>query len=200
MLRKHIRGAAGVICLLTLPLGVAAAPSAGDPEQGKAAAAVCASCHQVDGSGQNNPNGESWPRLAGLDAGYIARQLQAYKDGTRQNPSMQAFAQMLDDQQIADVSAWFASLPATAGQPAEAQSHSEELLKRGEQLATEGDWSKYIVSCSSCHGRITWCRTVFRDRRPALRLHPRSAARLAAGVPQERPAAPDGHHRRAHEQ
>lgn len=152
MLRKHIRGAAGTICLLTLPLGVAAAPSAGDPEQGKAAAAVCASCHQVDGSGQNNPNGESWPRLAGLDAGYIARQLQAYKAGTRQNPSMQAFAQMLDDQQIADVSAWFASLPATAGQSAAAQGHSEELLKRGEQLATEGDWSKYIVPCSSCHG------------------------------------------------
>src|SRR5690606_15005912 len=43
-------------------------------------------------------------------------------------------------------------LPATAGQSAAAQGHSEELLKRGEQLATEGDWSKYIVPCSSCHG------------------------------------------------
>src|SRR5690606_14887387 len=119
---------------------------------GRAAAAVYASSHQVDGSGQNNPNGECWPRLPGQDAGYIARQLQAYKADTRQHPSMQAFAQMLDDQQIADVSAWVASLPATAGQSAAAQGHSEELLKRGEQLATEGDWSKYIVPCSSCHG------------------------------------------------
>src|SRR5690606_28013231 len=80
----------------------------------------------------------------------------------RQNPSMQAFAQMLDDQQIADVSAWFASLPATAGQSAAAQGHSEELLKRGEQLATEGDWSKYIVPCSSCQVQDNRCSgTVF---------------------------------------
>lgn len=152
MLRKRIQGAVCAFCLLTLPLMAVAAPSAGDPEQGKAAAAVCASCHKADGSGVNNPNGESWPRIAGLDAGYLARQLQAYKAGTRQNPSMQAFAQMLDDEQIANVSAWFASLPASDGPSAGAQGHSAELLKRGEQLATEGDWSKYIVPCSSCHG------------------------------------------------
>ena len=152
MQKRHIRGAGLAACLSFLSLSVYAMPPAGDPQQGKAAAALCETCHKADGSGQNNPGGESWPRLAGLDAAYLARQLQAYKAGTRQNPSMQAFAQMLDDAQIANVSAWFASLPAADGQPAEEQGHAPELLKRGEQLATEGDWENYIVPCSSCHG------------------------------------------------
>ena len=152
MQKNHVWGAGTAVCLSLLSLTALAAPPAGDPEQGKAAAALCATCHQADGSGLNNPAGESWPRLAGLEADYLARQLHAYKTGARRNPSMEAFAQMLDDEQILHVSAWFASLPATDGQSAEDQGHSAELLKRGEQLATEGDWENYIVACSSCHG------------------------------------------------
>ena len=140
------------VCLSLWSMGLSAMPPAGDPEQGKAAAALCETCHQADGSGQNNPAGESWPRLAGLEADYLARQLHAYKTGERSNPSMEAFAKMLDEEQILHVSAWFASLPPANGQSAEEQGHSAELLKRGEQLATEGDWGNYIVSCNSCHG------------------------------------------------
>lgn len=152
MQKNHVWGAGIAVCLSLLSLTVLAAPPAGDPEQGKAAAALCATCHQADGSGLNNPAGESWPRLAGLEADYLASQLHAYKTGARRNPSMEAFAQMLDDEQILHVSAWFASLPATDGRSAEDQGHSAELLKRGEQLATEGDWENYVVACSSCHG------------------------------------------------
>ncbi|MEZ2746203.1 cytochrome c [Halopseudomonas bauzanensis] len=152
MQKNHVWGAGTAVCLSLLSLTVLAAPRAGDPEQGKAAAALCATCHQADGSGLNNPAGESWPRLAGLEADYLASQLHAYKTGARRNPSMEAFAQMLDDEQILHVSAWFASLPATDGQSAEDQGHSAVLLKRGEQLATEGDWENYVVACSSCHG------------------------------------------------
>lgn len=149
---KQIREAGLTACLILLPLGLAAAPVTPDLEQGGAAAALCASCHKADGSGQNIPDGESWPRLAGLDADYLTKQMQDFKTGKRRNPSMEAFAQMLDDEAIIHVSAWFASLPATSGQPAEAQTYSEEQLERGKKLATEGDWDKYVVPCSSCHG------------------------------------------------
>lgn len=37
----------------------------GDPERGKAAAAVCVACHQPDGSGRHVADGESWPRYTG---------------------------------------------------------------------------------------------------------------------------------------
>ncbi|MBE0486758.1 MAG: c-type cytochrome [Marinobacter sp.] len=122
----------------------------GDASRGAAAAGVCAACHQADGSGMNIASGESWPRLAGLEADYIAKQLHDYKSGSRVNASMMPFANMLNDQQIADVAAHYTSLPATPGKGGE--SADEATFKRGQQLAERGDWSDYIVSCKSCHG------------------------------------------------
>ncbi|WP_404364478.1 c-type cytochrome [Marinobacter sp.] len=130
--------------------GLVLAEVEGDAERGAAAAGVCTACHQADGSGKNVPGGQSWPRLAGLNAAYIARQLQDYQSGERSNASMMPFANMLNEQQIADVAAYYASLPATQGKGGEYA--DEAMLKRGKQLAERGDWSKYIVSCKSCHG------------------------------------------------
>ncbi|QNU62178.1 c-type cytochrome [Vreelandella titanicae] len=122
----------------------------GDAERGQAAAATCTACHQADGSGMNVPNGESWPRLAGLNADYIAKQLHDFKAGQRQNATMMTFANMLDDQQIADVAEYYSQMPVTPGQGGDEA--DEALLARGQQLAERGDWNAYIVSCQSCHG------------------------------------------------
>lgn len=147
-----IRRAALGLCLLASATAFsAAAQTVPDPAKGQTDAALCAACHQADGSGMNIPNADSWPRLAGLDADYMAQQLQDFKSGKRQNVSMQPFAQMLDEQQMINISAWFASLPAPA-LTTNADSYSAEQLARGEQLAIIGDWDNYIVPCSSCHG------------------------------------------------
>lgn len=130
--------------------GLAQSAPAGDPERGKAASATCVACHQADGSGKHVEGGESWPRLAGLNADYIVKQLHDFKNGDRQNASMMPFANMLSDQQIVDVAAYYAQLEPTAGQGG--GNASEAILKRGEQIAMRGDWSQYIVSCKSCHG------------------------------------------------
>jgi cytochrome c553 len=122
----------------------------GDAERGEAASATCVACHQANGGGMNIPGGESWPRLAGLNSNYIAKQLHDFKAGDRQNATMVTFANMLDDQQIADVAAYYSQLPATPGQGGD--NADEALLARGEQLAERGDWNAYIVSCKSCHG------------------------------------------------
>ncbi|WP_417539429.1 c-type cytochrome [Marinobacter sp.] len=121
-----------------------------DAERGAASAAMCMACHQADGGGMNIAGGESWPRLAGLNATYISKQLHDYKSGARSNASMIPFASMLDEQQIEDVAAYYASLPATQGKGSEGA--DEATLNRGQQLAERGDWSAYIVSCKSCHG------------------------------------------------
>ena len=122
----------------------------GDAERGEAASATCVACHQANGGGINISGGESWPRLAGLNSNYIAKQLHDFKAGDRQNATMVTFANMLDDQQIADVAAYYSQLPATPGQGGD--NADEALLARGEQLAERGDWNAYIVSCKSCHG------------------------------------------------
>ncbi|WP_346799082.1 c-type cytochrome [Halomonas sp. Bachu 37] len=146
------RNAVGLGLLLATGLvhGAASAAQPGDAERGEAVAAVCTACHQADGSGMNNPQGESWPRLAGLDAVYLAKQLHDFKSGERRNATMQPFANMIDDQQIDDVAAYYSAMPPTAGHGGEQA--DDALLARGEQLAERGDWDDYIVSCKSCHG------------------------------------------------
>lgn len=122
----------------------------GDAKRGAQAAAVCIGCHQADGGGKHIEGGESWPRLAGLNATYIAKQLHDFKSGNRSNASMEPFASMLNEQQIADVAAYYSQLPPTPGQGGETV--DEVLLQRGETIALHGDWSAYLVSCKSCHG------------------------------------------------
>ncbi|MBT2772894.1 cytochrome c4 [Halomonas sp. ISL-60] len=139
----------GLLIGISLVTGGALAQQ-GDAERGQAAAATCTACHQADGSGMNVPNGESWPRLAGLNADYIAKQLHDFKAGKRQNATMVTFANMLDDQQIADVAEYYSQMPVTPGQGGDEA--DEALLARGQQLAEHGDWNAYIVSCQSCHG------------------------------------------------
>ncbi len=148
MTNNHLRK----FCLLLgagLVAGSALAQQ-GDVERGQSAAATCTACHQADGSGMHMENGESWPRLAGLDAGYIVKQLHDFKEGRRPSATMMPFANMLDDQQVLDVAAYYSQLEVTPGQGGDKA--DEALLARGEQLANRGDWDAYIVSCKSCHG------------------------------------------------
>lgn len=130
--------------------GLASAAVAGDPQRGKEAAAVCVACHQADGTGKNNAGAEAWPQLAGLNADYIAKQLADYKSGRRVNASMTAFAQILSEQQVVDVAAYYSQLPPGRGDGG--QNADEATLARGELLAERGDWGSYLVSCKSCHG------------------------------------------------
>ena len=133
-------------------LGHAAWAEELDPEaieRGKAATVACVACHQADGSGMNNEGAEPWPRLTGLHPDYIVTQLKDFKEGRRTNPSMQPFANMLADDQLADVAAYYASLEVVTAEPVEAPA---ELLERGRELALNGDWDRYIIACVSCHG------------------------------------------------
>jgi cytochrome c553 len=139
-----------LILFIGLSFSLPALALEGDAERGQVAAAVCTACHQADGSGMNNPDGESWPRLAGQNAEYIYKQMQDFQKGLRVNATMQPFAGMLDDQQIKDVALYYSQLPVTSGQGGEQA--DKELLAWGKHLATQGDWDRYIVPCSSCHG------------------------------------------------
>lgn len=80
--------------------------------------APCASCHAAS-RGHPVPG---YPRLFGLDAEYLARQLRAFRDGRRTNDPdavMRNQALMLSDGQINDIAAYLASDAATgtAGPP-----------------------------------------------------------------------------------
>ena len=69
----------------------------------------CADCHGKDGSTPLDP---SYPFLGGQYADYLEHALVAYRDGQRVHALMSPQAKDLTDQQIADVSAYFAAQPA----------------------------------------------------------------------------------------
>jgi cytochrome c553 len=75
------------------------------------AANACVSCHGLNGEG----DGRLTPRLAGLDAGYLHRQLDDYANGRREHAEMRAVALRLRGEDRAKVSAYYASLPAPSG-------------------------------------------------------------------------------------
>lgn len=120
---------------------------AGLVSQGDGSGVPCTICHGADGMG-NDAGG--FPRLAGLDAGYLAKQMEDYKSGRRSSAIMQPNVDNFSSQQILDIAAYFATLPATGSEPPGGA--DKALLAKGEKLVREGDWDKYIPPCSSCHG------------------------------------------------
>lgn len=85
--------------------------AAGDPAAGKQKAMPCAACHGAEG----NPTDPQYPKLAGQYRDYLEQSLKEYKSGKRKNPIMAGFATPLSTQDIADLSAYFASLPGQLG-------------------------------------------------------------------------------------
>ena len=82
--------------------------AAGDAAAGAGKAAVCAACHGPMGISAN----PMWPNLAGQQEVYLAKQIKAFRDGARQEPTMQPFVMNLSDQDADDLAAHFAGLKA----------------------------------------------------------------------------------------
>lgn len=112
----------------------------------KQGATACQTCHGADGGGTA---AAGFPRLAGLDAGYIEQQLNNFRSGKRSNPVMQPIAESLSKKEIPLIAAYYAALPI----PASATEGGDAvLLSKGEILATRGDWDHEIPACFQCHG------------------------------------------------
>lgn len=84
------------------------AQAAGTASAGQAKAATCAGCHGPNGVSSN----PLWPNIAGQQEQYLVKSMKAYRDGQRSDPVMVPMAAGLSDQDIEDLAAYFASLPA----------------------------------------------------------------------------------------
>lgn len=87
--------------------------AAGDAEAGRKVAGMCRTCHGLDGFARI----PIAPHIGGEPVGYLETQLLAFRSGARVNEVMSVVAAGLSDQQIADVSAWYAAHSATATLP-----------------------------------------------------------------------------------
>ncbi|GAB2539087.1 c-type cytochrome [Rhodanobacter koreensis] len=111
-------------------------------------AAPCVACHGVDGGGQAVSGN---PRLAGLDAVYLQKQLDDFADGSRSSPVMQATATALSEDERRALASYYSQLPIppALAKPATAMPAADSV---GGVLATRGRWSKQVPACVQCHG------------------------------------------------
>jgi cytochrome c553 len=97
---------------------------------------ACVTCHGARGEG----NGFDAPRLAGLPAGYLQKQMEDYAKGLRAHEVMRDAARFLDSHERVRVANHYASLPPLAMPPA----------TQGAIAATTP--GLYAEACQRCHG------------------------------------------------
>jgi cytochrome c553 len=121
----------------------------GSIEAGKAKSQTCVACHGADGNSQLT----MYPKLAGQHAKYLEKQLKELKLGMtsggkqgRYDPVMSGMAMPLSDEDMADLSAYYASLPISSN------TTPEDVVEQGKALYAAGDAERGITACIACHG------------------------------------------------
>nr|WP_305888747.1 c-type cytochrome [Methylomonas sp. SURF-2] len=139
---------AGILLLPAASLGVEAVDPAarigpGNPELGriKADDSRCLECHGIEGM-----SGDARiPNHAGQFAAYLIKQLRDFQSGARHHEVMNLMAEDLSAGDMADIAAYFASLPVMSGPRIGDFPEAEKLFERG-------DAGRNIPACAGCHG------------------------------------------------
>lgn len=113
----------------------------GDPVAGKEKSQLCQGCHGEDG----NSYDPKVPKLAGQYGPYISKQLRNYQSGERTHQIMNAMAATISDDNLADISAYFASQPKMDGA-------NLKINLVGQKLFFHSDTSRAHMACVNCHG------------------------------------------------
>jgi cytochrome c553 len=153
MIRTAAGAAAGVCFGWSMLVHLEAAPRQPDVSHGAvvvaqgtpAGAQACAQCHAFNGASDGSG---AFPRIAGQSAFYLANELREYAADVRSNAIMSPIAAALTPDDIADVSAYYATISA----PFLPLGANPALVKRGEELAKVGNAQRRIQACDNCHG------------------------------------------------
>lgn len=118
---------------------------AGDIEKGKTKSESCVACHGSNGVSTN----PVWPKLAGQHSKYLSTQLYEFKkgaEGNRNNAVMYGIAVILSDDDIENLSAYYASLKKSIG------TVDDKYLANGQNMYRGGNLEYKIQACMACHG------------------------------------------------
>jgi cytochrome c553 len=125
------------LCATAMFAAMIATSPAADLEATKKKAELCAGCHGENGISQM----ENTPSLAGQPDQFIQWQLVFFRSGARKNEQMQPIAEQVDNDDIRNLGAYFASLtPPKATKPDD----NPDLSQKGAQAAVGR-------RCASCH-------------------------------------------------
>ena len=94
-----------IAMMFVLMLAAGSVQAGGDVAKGAELASDCADCHGDDGKGD-----EEVPGIAGMDAAEHAKQLADFKSGAVES-EMADYVGDLSEQDMADIAAYYATLP-----------------------------------------------------------------------------------------
>jgi cytochrome c553 len=132
-----------VTASISLALAAGGAQAAGNAEAGQTKSAACVACHGPEGNSPANP---LWPKLAGQHAKFLEKQLQDFKSGARNDPTMIGMVAPLSPQDMADIAAYFSGKQRKGGTAAPDQ------VAMGEKLYRAGNPATGVSACMACHG------------------------------------------------
>jgi len=134
-----IRSAPAGYTSVVLPHAILVQGTAEESGRGATLALRCTMCHGAQGM-----SGADAPNLAGQHADAIYKQLIDFRSGTRADPVMGAMVATLTEQDILDLSHYYAHLPR----------YPTDTLENAPALIRVGDPMRNIAPCASCHGRV----------------------------------------------
>ncbi len=152
------RIAASLLLLLSATTGLAAATDTGQFDAEKFMLAIeaqgeelmqrspaaqlyqdCVYCHGEQGRAESS----YYPRLAGQPVGYLLQQLNAFRDGVRQNAIMSSLVKILTTEEIDELAGYLAEQAPPAADP--------KLLATA--TAVTGKARAEALGCAACHGQ-----------------------------------------------
>ena len=104
-MKRQILTAVSALTLAAIS-NIAVADHPDDAALGKDKAVGCHGCHGANGISAV----PTYPNLAGQKEAYLVKQMKAFKEGTRKDPTMNAMAAPLSDEDIAHIAAYYANM------------------------------------------------------------------------------------------
>jgi len=109
-------------------------------------ATACIGCHAANGSGLG---AAGFPRLAGLNAVYLEKQLESFRTGSRANPVMAPIAKALTAKESKAIAEYYSRLKSASS----ATVDPNLSLEPGAYLVLRGSWpDRKLPACEQCHG------------------------------------------------
>ncbi|MBI5891654.1 MAG: cytochrome c4 [Nitrosomonadales bacterium] len=104
---------------------------------------LCAGCHMEDG----NSVTPDFPKIAGLDAAYISKQIMDFKKFKRVSEIMGPMATQISDSEIDALAMYYSKQKRTPGVVTD-----KNLAEQGQLIYTDGIVNSAVPACSGCHG------------------------------------------------
>lgn len=103
---------------------------------------ACAACHGQDGVTGIAPD---YPSIGGQNERYLLTQLRMIKSGERPAPLMSGQLDMVSDDDLAAMAAYYAAMPAQVGRS------SADTVDAGMRIYRGGILEKGVAACTACH-------------------------------------------------